>query len=683
MSPKKLTAGDGYTYLIRQVAAHDSTERGYDSLSDYYSEKGESPGRWWGAGLAALGVSGEVSEAQMKALFGEGRHPDATKIEARLIAQGHSAAAALSMTKLGQAFRIAEGTTEWQRRLGRAYTEFNTARTAKWSAAIPEQDRASIRTEIALAYFHDTYGRAPLDQRELSGFVARESRRTSTAVAGFDCTFSPVKSVSALWAVAPAEIRDAIRQAHEAAVDRSLAWLERYIAYTRIGAGAAQVETRGLLVAVFTHRDSRNGDPQLHTHAAVSNKVQTLDGHWLALDGRLVYELAVSASEFYNTAMEEEFTARLGGEFVETVSGSGRRPIRELRGVDRRMMELFSTRRAELVERREQLAADFHTAHGRQPTPLEMIALAERANLETRQQKHEPRSARDQHRYWRFQAGQGLGVDPRRVGTEQARAAGVVLDNAASRPVAVDSQQLRKLAAERAETVLGVVSRERSTWQWRHVYVEAQRQVRAEKVPPELREQLVLDVTDRVLQSRYSVSIGAAVDANHAVPAGLRRRDGSSVFTRIGGQKYTSQHVLQAEQRVLDAAGLTGGRAVAPADLLVAVAEWQANDRSRVLNSSQERLAWEMACSRRRVQLALAPAGTGKTTAMGSWRPRGGTPAATSSPSHRRPPPPTSSPRRLVERRPTRSTSSSTRSNTLDRSTGPAGCGRSDRTAWC
>ena len=45
MSPKKLTAGDGYTYLIRQVAAHDSTERGYDSLSGYYSEKGESPGR--------------------------------------------------------------------------------------------------------------------------------------------------------------------------------------------------------------------------------------------------------------------------------------------------------------------------------------------------------------------------------------------------------------------------------------------------------------------------------------------------------------------------------------------------------------------------------------------------------------------------------------------------------------
>src|SRR3954447_8928143 len=142
MSLKKLSAGDGYTYLIRQVAAHDSTERGYDSLGDYYTEKGESPGRWWGSGLASLGVSGEVSEAQMKALFGEGRHPDADRIEKELIAQGHSAEAAMAATKLGQAYRITEGSTEWQRRLGRAYTEHNNKRDAKWDAPIPEADRA-------------------------------------------------------------------------------------------------------------------------------------------------------------------------------------------------------------------------------------------------------------------------------------------------------------------------------------------------------------------------------------------------------------------------------------------------------------------------------------------------------------------------------------------------------------
>jgi hypothetical protein len=41
------------------------------------------------------------------------------------------------------------------------------------------------------------------------------------------------------------------------------------------------VNVRGLVAAAFTHRDSRAGDPDLHTHVAVANKVQTLDGRCL------------------------------------------------------------------------------------------------------------------------------------------------------------------------------------------------------------------------------------------------------------------------------------------------------------------------------------------------------------------------------------------------------------------
>ena len=63
MSMHKLTAGDGYLYLVRQVAAADSTERGRSTLADYYSAKGEAPGQWMGRGLAALSDTGrcEVS----------------------------------------------------------------------------------------------------------------------------------------------------------------------------------------------------------------------------------------------------------------------------------------------------------------------------------------------------------------------------------------------------------------------------------------------------------------------------------------------------------------------------------------------------------------------------------------------------------------------------------------------
>lgn len=50
MTLHKLTAGDGYMYLTRQVAAMDATDRGHSGLADYYSQHGESPGRWAVAG---------------------------------------------------------------------------------------------------------------------------------------------------------------------------------------------------------------------------------------------------------------------------------------------------------------------------------------------------------------------------------------------------------------------------------------------------------------------------------------------------------------------------------------------------------------------------------------------------------------------------------------------------------
>jgi hypothetical protein len=51
MSIHKLSAGDGYSYLTRQVAAFDATERGHTGLADYYSQRGESPGQWLGSAL--------------------------------------------------------------------------------------------------------------------------------------------------------------------------------------------------------------------------------------------------------------------------------------------------------------------------------------------------------------------------------------------------------------------------------------------------------------------------------------------------------------------------------------------------------------------------------------------------------------------------------------------------------
>jgi TrwC relaxase len=78
MSLHKLTAGSGYDYLTRQVAALDATEKGHVGLAAYYTERGESPGIWVGSGLDGidgLHTGDPVTAEQMRNLFGHGLHP--------------------------------------------------------------------------------------------------------------------------------------------------------------------------------------------------------------------------------------------------------------------------------------------------------------------------------------------------------------------------------------------------------------------------------------------------------------------------------------------------------------------------------------------------------------------------------------------------------------------------------
>ena len=162
------------------------------------------------------------------------------------------------------------------------------------------------------------HGRPPADAREVAGTIAKHSRPAAQTVAGFDLTFSPVKSVSALWAVADPQVAAQIEWAHQAAVRDALQFLEEQALFTREGPqGIRQVNVRGLVAAAFTHRDSRAGDPDLHTHVAVANKVQTLGGRWLSIDGRVLFKATVAASETYNTALEHHLRDRLGVRFAD------------------------------------------------------------------------------------------------------------------------------------------------------------------------------------------------------------------------------------------------------------------------------------------------------------------------------------------------------------------------------
>jgi len=607
MGLHKLTAGDGYTYLTRQVAAHDSTEERHTGVADYYAQRGESPGRWFGAGLAGLDMSpGDVvTAAQMEALFGAGRHPDAQVIEDAVLVAGGSTAEALAAGTLGRPYPVYDGVARPLRvRVTEAFHEFNLDRGRSPGAAIPAEQRARIRTEVARSLFAEKYGRPAADARELSGFIARSSRPATTAVAGYDLTFSPVKSVSALWAVAPPEVSTQVQAAHDAAVADTMRWLEAEAAYTRTGSGGVrQVDVRGLVAAAFTHRDSRSGDPDLHTHVAVSNKVQTLDGRWFALDGRVLYKANVAASERYNTRLEAELTARLGVRFADRDTADGKRPVREVVGVDPRLNAHWSTRRAAIDTRRGQLAAKFGLDHGRPPTPVEAIGLAQQATLESRDAKHEPRSEADQRATWRRQAQEVLGT-PDGVDAIVAAALG---------------QQPRQAqhvnpgwVEETATRVVQVVQESRATWQTWHVRAEAERRARAAGICLSDLDAAVRAVVDRALSSSSSIPLGAADPV--VEPAVLRRRDGSSVYTVAGAQAYTSRPVIAAEQRLLALAQTDDGPRVSESRVGIALAEFAANGVQ--LSRTQAAMVSGLACSGARLQLALAPAGTGKTTAM-------------------------------------------------------------------
>jgi conjugative relaxase-like TrwC/TraI family protein len=608
MGLHKLTAGSGYDYLTRQVAALDATEKVHVGLAAYYTERGESPGVWLGSGLAGidgLDVGDPVTAEQMRNLFGCGLHPLAD-VRAQQFEGSDVTLNAIEKTmRLGTPFRVVDEATPFRVEVAKRIADLNALIGAPADAEVAASSRARIRTDVAKEFFHAEHGREPVDARELAAQIAKDSRPRSQTVAGYDLTFSPVKSVSTLWAVAEPAVAAAIERAHQAAVQDALTFIEKHALFTRTGGqGIRQVNVCGLVAAAFTHRDSRAGDPDLHTHVAVANKVQTLDGRWLSIDGRVLFKAKVAASETYNTSLEQHLRDVLGVRFAARPGADpSKRPIREIVGVDTRLNQQWSTRRAHINLRRGELAIQFQAEHGRPPAPVEALHLAQQATLETRDAKHEPRSLAEQRATWMNEASAVLGGR-----SAVASMVTTALTPAAEPPRMADAHWVEQTA----DRVLAAMEETRSTWQMWHVRAEAQRHVRTADVPAEHANTLVDLLVNEVLKHR-SVALTAPPDVIEE-PGALRRIDGSSVYTVAGADLYTSQRILAAEQRLLAAAGCLDGASVEETAVDLALLEIAANGTA--LDVGQAALVRQMCSSGARLQLAIAPAGAGKTTAM-------------------------------------------------------------------
>jgi len=189
----------GWPYYCNGVLVGDGHHPAGTPLRAAQDEAGVPAGFWTGRGLAAVGlVAGDVvTERQAELLLGEGRHPDADRIERERLETGDDPAKARRATVPGR----------------------------------PIEHNQSEETEKA---------------KERSPWLA------------MDLVFRAPSTAQIAWALLGEEHRLVLELCQDIARDKTLSWLEDSVAQIRRGSGGKHREPirDGLIVAVFRHYES-------------------------------------------------------------------------------------------------------------------------------------------------------------------------------------------------------------------------------------------------------------------------------------------------------------------------------------------------------------------------------------------------------------------------------------------
>ena len=348
VSISRISGGTGYRYLMLSVAVGDGDRRASNALTRYYAESGTPPGRWLGSGLAGLDR-------------GRGLMPGSQVTEEQLFRLLGMACDPVSGQPLGRAQRRAEATPP----------ERTPSREAASPPCRPLGGRQRLTTQIA------------------GTDHARAENAVGKAVAGFDLTFSVPKSVSALWAVADGALQAQVVKAHHQAISDALAYAERNIFMTRLGAnGVAQVGVRGVLAAAFDHWDTRANDPHLHTHVVVANRVQAVDdGGWRTLDSRALFRATVALSELHQGLLMDRLSRTVGTAWEPRRRLHSNVPRYAVAGVPDDLCAEFSQRGAAIEAIKNRLVQDYRAVHGREPNATTVLKLRDQATLTDRPHK--------------------------------------------------------------------------------------------------------------------------------------------------------------------------------------------------------------------------------------------------------------------------------------------------------
>ncbi|MGW1736719.1 MobF family relaxase [Streptomyces sp. NPDC001999] len=361
ISEEKLGPGR-WPYYCNGVMVGDSHRPAGKPLRDAQDEAGVPPGFWTGRGLAALGLTtgDEVTERQAELLLGEGRHPDADRIEAEHLEAGDDPVKARRATVLGRPIEHIKG---------------------------PHIESPWLAMDLVF--------RAPSTAQSAWALVDDATRRVLELC------------------------QDIARDKTLARMEESVA----QIRWGSGGKHRAPVKD-GLIIAVFRHYESRAGKPLLHDHAVISIKARRPDGKWGNVSTADILDNIVAAGTLYTLTFMEEVSARLGWAWEPREVTPGKRPVMEITGIDQRLIGWQSTRRQQIADALPALVADYEDRQGHLPGERAGYALDQQAADRTRPPKRKvARSLPELRATWRASAIRAFGACTVYRLAERARAA--------------------------------------------------------------------------------------------------------------------------------------------------------------------------------------------------------------------------------------------------------------------
>jgi hypothetical protein len=550
----------------------------------YYTAAGEPPGQWAGKGAAGLGLSGQVDPGVIGRLYQHNIGPG--------------------------------GELLVKRRQPRAAEDREAAAVAAYLAAHP-------------------YASAV----ELAEVRAAERGKDPHQVPYFDLTVSAVKSVSVLHA----SYRVAARQACErgdqdqatalnarageieaALMDsarETVAWLERHATYTRTGHHSARTgewrDGDGLVAGLFLHHLSRDGDPQLHVHVAIWNRVQRADKadeKWRTLDSRALHNQRLAVVPVTDRNLETKLSA-LGYAMVPRADGNGA----EVGGVSQDVMDLFSSRAVAVTGELDRLAAEYQAVHGKPPSRRTLWLLHQQAGQNTRRTKNAARrTIAGRTGTAEPTAAQRLAAWEAQTARREVHALSAVHEDVARFAAgqhAVHSRAVLDDAAKRtaARIAVAAVQTQHAVWSMAQLRFEVHRALPVLN-PGADSEAVVIEVATQAVSGRAGAGVVqvTAPDVTDVTGLGVRASDGGSIYRPPNEERYCTLAHLDTEEQILAAAKRTVPQVVGEQQARAAAGRTG-------LNAEQRDAVVMMLTAAAATTLLIAPAGAGKSHTMAGF----------------------------------------------------------------